>query len=332
MEHLSLEIFDLATAENPKPTGSKYAMLPEDASITITDTSEIFASGDVWSYSFTLNTAANAHIFGTAGEMHGSRLHEQINKRRARLWVEGLPLYLGYLKLGEEVDVDEEGDVEVSFESGQKTFEVMIEGVSAREVSVGDVVIGVALNRKRVVDFDARAIFTLDGLKAFAEKDQRLAGIDSTEFQYSDYVAEGHRNNRSSYAQRWPKLVKSHGTVLNSSGSAIQPTPDYTNVQTPYDAGHPFCNINVCYPLKAATADGEEVEGRGYTMRLAHGKPTVDGGDNQTRFNNAPNFYLLYFIDRLFGDMKIHISENQAKDVEDLRRVFMLTTAVSTRR
>ena len=324
MEHLSLEIFDLATAENPKPTGSKYAMLPEDASITITDTSEIFASGDVWSYSFTLNTAANAHIFGTAGEMHGSRLHEQINKRRARLWVEGLPLYLGYLKLGEEVDVDEEGNVEVSFESGQKTFEEMIEGVSAREVSVGDVVIGVALNRKRVVDFDNEALFTLDGLKAFAEKDQRLAGIDSTEFHYFEPVGEGSQNNRSSYAQRWPKLVKSHGTVLNSSGDVISPTPDYTNVQTPYDAGHPFCNINVCYPLKAVTADGEEVEGRGYTMRLAHGKPTVDGGDNQTRFNNAPNFYLLYFIDRLFGDMKIHISENQAKDVEDLRRVFML--------
>ena len=38
MEHLSLEIFDLATAENKNPTTSKYATLPEDASITITDT------------------------------------------------------------------------------------------------------------------------------------------------------------------------------------------------------------------------------------------------------------------------------------------------------
>ena len=299
-------------------------MLPEDASITITDTSEIFASGDVWSYGFTLNVAANAHIFGTAGEMHGARLHEQMNKRRARLWVEGLPLYLGYLKLDDEVDVDEEGNVDVQFESGQKTFEEMIEGVNAREVSVGDVVIGVALNRKRIVDFDNEAVFTLDGLKAFAEKDQRLEGVDTIPFTYFDYVGDGHRNNRSSYAQRWPKLVKSHGTVLNSTGSAINPIPDYTNVQTPYDASHPFCNINICYPLKAVGADGEEIPGRGYTTRLAHGKPTVDGGDHQTRYNNAPNFYLLYFIDRLFGDMKIHIGENQAYDVEDLRRVFML--------
>ena len=79
MEHLSLEIFDLAG------NGSKYANLPEDTSITITDTSEIFASGDVWSLAFTLNVKANADIFGTSGDIHGSRLHEQLNGRRARI-------------------------------------------------------------------------------------------------------------------------------------------------------------------------------------------------------------------------------------------------------
>ena len=39
MEHLSLEIFDR------DGTGSSYATLPEDCRITMTDTSEIFASG-----------------------------------------------------------------------------------------------------------------------------------------------------------------------------------------------------------------------------------------------------------------------------------------------
>ena len=106
MEHLSLEIFDLTGS------GSQYAMLPDDATINITATSGIFGNGDVWSHSFTLNVIANAHIFGTSGEMHGSRLHEQINRRRARLWVDGLPFYLGYLKLDDEIDVDEDGNVE----------------------------------------------------------------------------------------------------------------------------------------------------------------------------------------------------------------------------
>lgn len=333
MEHLALEVFDLATKENPRPTGSQYAVLEPDATITITDTSEIFADGDVWSYDFTLNVHANAHIFGTAGDIHGSRLHEQIDKRKARLWAEGVPLYLGYLKLGDEAEVDAEGNVDVSFESGQKTFEEMIEGTSAQEVSVGDVVIGVALNRKRVsvIEESTTVLFTLNGLEVFAAKDPQLEDLKNKTYSFGPHEDsskekqyQGSLEGKTPYVQRWPKLVKSHGEVLDSSGNAITLPQDYINVQTPYDDGHPFCNINICYPLKI-NDKGEEKAARGYTLRLAYSATdTTDGGDHQTRFNNAPNFYLLYFIDRLFKDMGIRIMENQAKDVEDLRRVFML--------
>jgi hypothetical protein len=161
MEHLALEVFDRVG------TGSKYAVLAPDATITITATSEIFADGDVWSYDFKLNVHANAQLFGTAGDIHGSRLHEQINKRKARLWVEGVPLHLGYLKLGDEAEVDAEGNVDVAIESGQKTFDEMIEGINAREVSVGNVPIGIALNRRRVIESTQENLYytiTLDGL------------------------------------------------------------------------------------------------------------------------------------------------------------------------
>lgn len=320
MEHLALEVFDIPTTENPNPTGSQYAVLEPDATITITDTSEIFADGDVWSYDFTLNVHVNAHLFGTAGDIHGSRLHEQINKRKARLWVDGVPLYLGYLKLGDEAEVDAEGSVDVSFESGQKTFEEMIEGTSAQEVSVGDVVIGVALNRKRIIQTKGPGYrFKLDGLEPYAVKDNRLKVVYESYFDKN--VSEPGKYEYTPYSQRWPKMVKSHGKVWNSDG--VEEHPDYTNIQTPYDDGHPFCNINICYPFKV-NDNGEEKAGRGYTIRLAHGNPTTHGGDNETRYNNAPNFYLLYFIDRLFKDLQIHVSENQALDVEDLRRVFML--------
>lgn len=313
MEHLALEIFDLVG------TGSKYANLPEDASITITDTSEIFASGDVWSHTFTLNVHANAHIFGTAGEIHGSRLHEQINKRRARLWVEGLPLYLGYLKLDDEVDVDENGDVDVTFESGQKTFDEMIEGTSAQEVSVGDVVIGVALNRKRVSNINIKSInYDLKGLEAFVANYPQVEEA----YKFSKYALT-QIGGQTPYTQQWPKLVKSSGTFLDSAGTTF--TKDYTNVQTPYDSEHTFCNINICYPYKSLDESGEEKSGRGYTMRLAYSNAdTTDGSDNQTRFNNAPNFYLLHFINRLFKDLGIYIEGNEMENVEDLRRVFML--------
>jgi hypothetical protein len=115
MENLALEIFDLPTTEVKNPTTSKFATLEEDASITITDTSEIFASGDVWSYSFRLNVRANAHIMGSVGDLHGSRLHDVLDHRRARLWVEGIAIYLGYLRLGDEAEVDSEGNIDVTF-------------------------------------------------------------------------------------------------------------------------------------------------------------------------------------------------------------------------
>ena len=315
MEHLALEVFDR------EGTGSKFAVLPENTSITIRRTSQLFGSGALWTYDFRLNIAANAHIFGTAGEIHGSRLHEQINKRKARLWADGAPMYLGYLRLGDEVEVDNAGNVDVSFESGQKTFEGRIEGTSAREVSVGDVVIGVALNRKRVVKMMCpQGACRLEGLEPYAVKDSRLAEAARSSYTFHAPVIPG-VDIETPYAQRWPKMMKSKGKVYNSSGGIE--TPDYTNVQTPYDSTHPFCNINVCYQMKVNKL-GEDVVGRGYTARLGNGKATTDGGDNQTRYNNAPNFYLLYFVDRLFKDLGIHIIENQAYDVEDLRRVFML--------
>ena len=323
MEHLALEIFDLPTAEDKNPTTSKFATLEEDASITITYTSEIFASGDVWSYSFRLNVRANAHIMGSVGDLHGSRLHDVLDRRRARLWVEGIAIYLGYLKLDDEAEVDKEGNVDVTFESGQKTFDEMIADTKATEVSVGEVIIGVALNRKRTVKTTSPGYeFTLNGLAAYAEKDHRLDTVIKHPYRFNVNAAGGEACH-TGYTQRWPKLVKSHGTIYKSD-LTVDSQDDYTNVQTPYDDSHPFCNINICYPLKAVKADGEEVVSRGYTLRLAHGKPTTHGGDNQTRYNNAPNFYLLYFIDRLFKDLGINITENQAKDVEDLRRVFML--------
>ncbi|MBQ8712998.1 MAG: hypothetical protein IJ551_09325 [Prevotella sp.] len=313
MEHLALEVFDRTG------NGSKFAFLPENTAIHIRRTSQVFGSGTIFTQDFQLNIPANAHIFGTSGEIHGSRLHEQINKRKVRIWAEGLPLFLGYLRLADEVEVDGNGNVDVTFEGGQKTFEDMIEGTKAREVSVGDVVIGVALNRKRVSNINLKSVsFTLDGLEAFVPKYPQI----ETAYRNTKY-AVNEITGQTPYTQQWPKLVKSCGEFLDSKGNPF--TKDYTNVQTPYDAAHPFCNINICYPFKELNESGEEKSGRGYTMRLAHsGKGTTDGGNNQTRFNNAPNFYLLHFIARLFKDLGIYVEENEMENIEDLRRVFML--------
>ena len=349
--NLALEIFDL------EGTGSQFFTLDEGASISITDTSEIFASGDVWSFSFTLNVFANAHIFGTTGEIHGSRLHEQIDHRRVRLWVMGLPIYLGYIKLGDEVDVKANGDVSVSFESGHKTFDDMIEGMSAQDVSVGDVVIGVALNRKRpVTNVHVTGNVMVKGIQAGGAVWRAIDWFNTNAIPF-DFVLSD-----SALTQRWPKLVMSKGVITNRTGaSSVSENIDYTRTN-PYDGTleHSYCSVNICYQKKvtvkndntnnttgssstsgrignqnsgteglrggaAATAanGGTEQKVRGYTVRLGRGANTTDGGDGETRYNNAPNFYLLHWLKRLFIDKGIIIEENQMMLVEDLKRIFL---------
>jgi hypothetical protein len=319
MEHLSLEIFDLPTAENPNPTGSKYANLQEDASITITDTSEIFASGDVWSYSFTLNIEANVHIFGSAGEMHGARLHEQINNRRARLWVTGEALYLGYLKLGDEADVDSKGNVDVTFESGQKTFEQLIEGAKANQVPLmNDVTYGVALWRKR---------WTKVGIKLQAQAnfdDEDLSGSGEVTLPGQQEWLEKDVDGEIDATQEYPRMVFPKGEFLNMETDTVEEM-DFLNTDYPYDDEHPYCNVALCYQKSGYEKKNENDElipdyssdpepQRGYEIMPAN------------RVNSAPNFYVIYWLRCLMKHLNIHIDENQMMDVTDLRRLFFVNT------
>lgn len=320
MEHLSLEIFDLPTKENPNPTGSKYAFLPKDASITITDTSEIFASGDVWSHSFKLNIHANAHIFGTAGDMHGARLHEQINKRRARLWVEGLPLYLGYLTLGDEAEIDNGGNVDVTFESGQYTFDEMIEGAKANQVPLaGDVQVGMALWRKRWTKcrVKLRASATVF---AYSASGNVVSPYGSEWFEF-DYDGE----TEGTSVQEYPRMVFPNGRFVGDGDSQQEWDEDCVNTDSPYDDAHPYCNVALCYQkygydrkdsngVIKTEYDQEPEAQRGYEYMPAN------------RMNSAPCFYVIYWIRCLMKHLGIYIEENQMMDVEDLRRLFFVNT------
>ncbi len=322
MEHLSLEIFDLTG------TGSKFAALPEDTTITITDTSEIFASGDVWSHSFTLNVRANAHIFGTAGDMHGSRLHEQISRRKARLWVEGLPLYLGYLMLGDEAEVDEDGNVDVSFESGKKTFSDMIDGAKANQVPMmSDVQIGMALWRKRWTKYRVR-------LTASLLSSQIISGGLPIDFvfkgpvthngsEWFDFSYDGESEGNSS--QQYPRMVFPNGVFSDYTHANPDETANHINTDYPYDDEHPYCNVALCYQKYGYLKKNQD----GSTYNDYSSEPEAQRGYEvmpANRVNSAPNFYVIYWIKALMKHLGIYIEENQMMDVEDLRRLFFVNT------
>lgn len=321
MEQLALEVFDLPTAEDKNPTTSKFAMLEEDASITITDTSEIFASGDVWSFSFRLNARANAHIMGSVADLHGSRLHDVLDHRRARLYVEGVAIYLGYLRLSDEADIDSEGNIDVSFESGQKTFDEMIEGAKANQVPMmDDVLIGVALWRKRWTHnrLELSAHVKLeDGTVSYSRDVEYATGGKTITFERDGEVDGG-------ATQEYPRMVfpKGHFTPITEGASG---DIDCINTDYPYDDSHPYCNVALCYQRS------------GYERKMENGSIEPDYSQEPEpqrgyevmpadRVNSAPNFYVIYWIKALMKHLGIYIEENQMMDVEDLRRLFFVNT------
>lgn len=327
MEHLALEIFDL------EGKGSKYAYLPEDSSITLTATSEIFDTGNVWSHAFRLNVIANADIFGTSGDMHGSRLHEQLHNRRARLWVNGLPFYLGYLKLDDEVDVDENGNVDVNFESGQKTFDELIEGGKANQVPMmSDIQIGMALWRKRwtctEVELQARAVFKNGQASAMATLTHQVfqhENIGDEDKQLTYFVSDGEDDGTS--VQQYPRMVFPKGDFYNMS-TKEEESIDCLNTDTPYDSSHPYCNIALCYQKYGYTVT-EESNGTKTTRDDYTSEPSAQRGYEvmpANRVNSAPNFFVIYWIRALMKHLGIYIDENQMMDVEDLRRLFFVNT------
>ena len=330
MEHLALEIFDISGS------GSAFATLEDDASITITDTSEVFAKGDLWSYSFTLNVRANAGIFGSAGDIHGARLHEQLDRRRARLWADGIPMYLGYLRLGSEADAGEDGNVDVTFEAGQKTFDDLIDGAKANQVPMmSDVLIGLALWRKRTTSVTLRLKAT-PVFKYKNDEDYSFLAESSDVFYQTDphtgtrgqdvpFGADGEAENVS--VQEYPRMVfprLPEGTFEDLSSEGLTEV-DCINTDHPYDDSHPYCNVALCY------------QRYGYEKKDTAGNVTTDYGSEPEaqrgyeympadRLNSAPNFYVIYWIRALMKHLGIHIEENQMMDVEDLRRLFFVNT------
>ena len=325
MEHLALEIFNLKGQG-----GAQFATLAPDTAITITETSEVFAKGDLWSFQFSLNVRANSQIFGTTVDLHGSRLHEQLHRRHARLWADGLPLFLGYLTLGDEAEVDADGNVDVGLEAGQHTFDELIDGGKANQVPLlGEIRIGVALWRKRQVTSHLAIV-----AQAVMKNGSRSAPFRVLTADNKDVI---HFTSDSDLnpAQEYPRMVYPTGTFRAEAGGTYRPE-GCINTDEPYaeDADgtptHPYCNVALCY------------QKYGYETRMQDDSTKTDYSAAPVaqrgyeymppnRVNSAPCFYVLYWLRCLFNHLGIHIDENQMLEVEDLRRLFFVNTKCAYR-
>ena len=343
MQHIALEIY----AKDSK--SSKFAYLKENTSISLRFNNRLFDSNSDFTFPFTINLNGNRHIFGVIADLHSSRLHEEIDGRKAVIYINGCEVFSGYIHCADEVEVDSNGDIDISIEGGRKNFEEIIEGAKANQVPLmGKVRLGVALWRKRWTQVKAEfyAAIRLSGGRIFysgpldtdMEKahDAAKGRIHTTAYK-ATITMEG--ENAETPTQWYPSMVFNRGKFVSVEGSGEEQAEekveiDDLNTEHPYQEDEngnplfPFCNIDICY------------QKYGYESEDVNGFPSTDYNKEPVaqrayeyapaeRLNSAPNFFVIYWIRCLMSKLGYKIVENQMLEIEDLRRLFFVNTRCS---
>lgn len=315
----------------------EWAVLDSDTSVKIEMQSPLFGNGSTFSYPFTIPVEPNRHIIGNADQMHGARLHDILHMRPARLWLCGIPFRRGIIRLDEEVEVTPGGEIEIELTSERGEWDEMIDGMKARDVSVrDDICIGMALWREREGYYNVKLKDVRVQLSSYVlrvPKPENEYGYSDGYYEYP--ISGGLKQDinvgsvvlpSNSGIQRWPKYVLPKGTFRPYPPFAQGATVNACNVSEPFTPAepelHPYCNVRICYQkhkLQKQSDSWEETTERGYDVSDAE------------RPNSAPNFYVLYWLYRLFKDKKIAVMENALEDIEDARRLFFVNTSCAYR-
>ena len=179
-----------------------------------------------------------------------------------------------------------EGKVDVTLVSGNLTFDEMIDGMNCQDVEILD----------RIVIGERVTEFTLSATDGGTNSGS-MSGFFPNSFM-------------------WPSV----------DGNSV------VNVTNPYPIAK-YCNIRICYQIPEKNKEGEDQEtGLSSTEMKAideiynpqlYGKYVVLGED---RAMSSPCFYVLYFLDCLFGKLGCDYSHDRISYMEDMRRLAFCST------
>ena len=273
----------------------KYAFLEPDVSISIEEQSPVWGEGNSFSFPFELDVEANRHIIGNADQLTGGSIYQALEGKSAVIYAMGIPIFYGKVSLDDEVDTDE-GHIEITVVSSRMSFDEMIEGMNCQDVElVDEIILG-----EKWSTYNVQVLFQNEPVDV-------VRGYMPTNFMRM-------RNNGvSTY-----------------------------NVSDPYPTAK-YCNVRICYPLPEELADEEkgpekELEKivinvdnlylqkgyKSYIENLFSGKYVVLGAD---RALSAPCFYVMYFLECLFGKLSIQFNSGRVAYEEDLNRLAFFSTA-----
>lgn len=297
--------------------GEQWAKLAAGTSITITEKSPVFNDGNAFSIPFQLNAEMNRHLLGNATEVEGISFYEAIDRKPATLYVQGIPLFYGVIRLDSEEAAMEDGYIDVNLESGNLSLEDRISNMSCRDVPVMDkVYIGSALDESHI----------FPELVALNDKDKIKEWFDTYPYIPVQYGEAFQRKEVIEYNE-------------GASNPTDLPRGGYSN-HGDFSVGHSTVNISNAYPLskfcniKLCMNMPEKDEDMDYTPPTGKSDFSEEFSScqvgqyfvlDENRKHSAPCFYVLYFLDCLFNRLGMSVKHDIAY-MEDMCRLAFVNT------
>lgn len=289
----------------------REAYIEEGESIEIHHVNPIFDSsaGGAYSHSFTLNCEMNRHIIGNSDELRGSSIYKALYGRHFRLYVCGVPMLTGVVRLDSEVEI-EDGSVEIELASDNKEWGDLLEGVKASDV----VMYTAPLSDD---EYKALTVKQKEAYEIARSKNMQIglcipSKID-VDVQLRQYLGNNLKPRRLDDWYQWLDVTKSIKDIQIPKFMLVKyegegGNYDFTNVQEPYPI-KPYCNTRICYQKYIPTTDNGWEKKRGYNI----GEPD--------RINSSPNFYVLWWVDKLMESLGVNIRSNALTKYMDICRL-----------
>lgn len=281
----------------------EWAVLPPNFSLKIMKTSPLFSDQGDFSYPFELPVEINRHIFGPIADPMGFVRLREFHALPAEIWFEGNQVFVGQTEISGEQTFSQRGKVRFNVVSNNGAFKDMIKDMSCRDVKIKD---DIKLGwRPAVIKWKEYSdTFSKNGL-----------------FLKPGYTLDDVNNNDEPLHVQLTKYFDSTRTIKFNADSELEIClPEMLhvtfepNVTSPYP--FPYCTVRMCCAQSQDKAkEGESTSG-GYGYKLYE----ADGP------NRAPSFYVLYFLDCLFGEDTLDVvyDNTSVLSIDDLKRLAFL--------
>lgn len=318
MDAIRLEI-NMGTKSAPQWTD---VYLGDDVSFSMESNSPIWNDNAVFSEGLAISVIANNRIFGNSDELRGESIYAMIYHRQFRLWVSGVVFQTGIIDLDDEVEIDDDGMLEITLQGGQKEFDDILKDVNAQDVPIytpgadDNVLIGYTTDTDYIkvsLDVEEKYLEAHPVKYKYTDDAKKL----STRKTYDNVFITMPHVLRNVYA--WGKYFEqtdNYRYVLRTE-RAGSGSDDCTNTSLPYPQ-KPYCNVRLCHPRYSET-------GGSWQMTVEDRKKGPQCHE-AWMLNSAPCFFVHYWVKRLFDALGIAVEQDDLSSIPDFDRLAFYHT------